>query len=73
MQHTRILSTIAMLGLVLSLNYTKAQSVNSERANGLYQPTVQAATDFMNQVLNNPEDRIFVEKFDVLPSATELW
>jgi VWFA-related protein len=45
---------------------------NSQRTSGLYQPAVQAATDFLNQVLTNPQDKIFVEKFDVLPDATQF-
>jgi Ca-activated chloride channel family protein len=45
---------------------------NSERKSGLYQPAIQAAMDFLNKVLASPEDRVFVERFDVLPEATEF-
>jgi VWFA-related protein len=47
-------------------------SSNSEGKSGLYQPAVQGAIDFLNKVLVTPEDKIFVEKFDVLPEATEF-
>jgi Ca-activated chloride channel family protein len=47
-------------------------SSNSESKSGLYQPAVQAAIDFLNKVLVTPEDKVFVEKFDVLPEATEF-
>ena len=47
-------------------------SSNSEGKSGLYQPTVQAAVDFLNKALVNPDDKVFVEKFDVVPEATEF-
>jgi Ca-activated chloride channel homolog len=47
-------------------------SSNSEGKSGLYQPTVQAAIDFLNKVLVTPEDQVFIEKFDVLPEATDF-
>jgi Ca-activated chloride channel homolog len=45
---------------------------NSERKSGLYQPAIQAAMGFLNKVLASPEDGVFVERFDVLPKATEF-
>ena len=43
---------------------------NSERPSSLYQAAVQAASEFLNQVLNSADDRVFIEKFDVAPNAT---
>jgi Ca-activated chloride channel family protein len=45
---------------------------NSERASGRYQAGVQAASDFLNQVLNGTDDKVFIEKFDAAPNATQF-
>ncbi len=45
---------------------------NSERGGGLYQAGVQAASDFLNQALNSTDDKVFIEKFDVVPNATQF-
>lgn len=47
-------------------------SSNSEGKSDLYQPAVRAAIDFLNKVLVTPEDQVFVEKFDILPEATDF-
>ncbi len=47
-------------------------SSKSEGKSGLYQPTVQAAIDFLNKVLVTTEDQVFIEKFDVLPESTDF-
>lgn len=45
---------------------------NSERDSALYIPGVHAAGDFLNQVLNGPEDRAFLETFDTVPKASRF-
>jgi Ca-activated chloride channel homolog len=56
---------ILRLGLVIDTS-------NSERTSSLYQMGIQAASDFLNQVLSRPDDRAFIEKFDVTPNATQF-
>jgi VWFA-related protein len=43
---------------------------NSERDSALYDPGVKATMHLLNQVLNGPEDRVFLETFDTVPSAS---
>lgn len=43
---------------------------NSERYSPLYRPGVHATSDFLKQVLNGPEDRVFIESFDTVPNAS---
>lgn len=43
---------------------------NSERFSALYQPGVKAISDFLKQVLERPEDRVFIESFDNVPNAS---
>jgi VWFA-related protein len=44
----------------------------SERTSTLYQPGLHAATDFLNQILKGPDDRVFVVKVTVIPEASEF-
>jgi len=44
----------------------------SERLSGLYQAEVEAASELLTHVLGGTEDRAFVEKFGVAPSATQF-
>ncbi len=43
---------------------------NSERFSALYRPGLHAASDFLQQVLNAPDDRVFIESFDNAPNAS---
>jgi Ca-activated chloride channel family protein len=43
---------------------------NSERVSALYIPGVHATRGLLNQVLNGPEDRVFLETFDTVPNAS---
>jgi VWFA-related protein len=44
----------------------------SQRSSELYQPGLRAATDFLNQTLKGPGDRVFVVKVTVTPEASEF-
>ena len=43
---------------------------NSERVSGLYIPGAHATWGLLNEVLNGPEDRVFLETFDTVPNAS---
>jgi len=43
---------------------------NSEKVSALYIPGAHAILDLLNQVLNGPEDRVFLETFDTVPNAS---
>jgi VWFA-related protein len=45
---------------------------NSERASTVFAATVRDAWDFLTRILNDKDDRVFVEKFHHLPDATPL-
>ncbi len=45
---------------------------NSERRSSLYAPAVQAAEELLYQVLSSSDDKVFVEKFDVIPDTTQF-
>lgn len=44
----------------------------SQRTSKLYQPGLRAATDFLNQILKSPDDRVFVVKVTAIPEASEF-
>ena len=45
---------------------------NSQRHNTLYKPGVMAATDFLNEILKGPEDKLFVVKVTMIPEASNF-
>jgi len=45
---------------------------SSEGRSGLHEPGAQAASDFLNQVLKGPEDRVFVVSFATTVNGTGL-
>ena len=44
----------------------------SERHSSLYKPEVLAASDFLKQIMQSPEDRLFVVKVTVLAEASDF-
>ena len=44
----------------------------SQRTSTLYQSGLRAAMDFLNQILNGPDDRVFVVKVTAIPEASEF-
>ncbi|HET9183461.1 MAG TPA: VWA domain-containing protein [Candidatus Angelobacter sp.] len=53
------------LGLVIDTS-------NSERFNRIYLPAVRSISELLEQTLKRPDDKVFVEKFDKSPAATEF-
>jgi Ca-activated chloride channel homolog len=67
----QILAIINRDDLPLRLGILIDQS-NSQRNNELYQAALSGVSDFANDMLHGPKDRLFIETFDVEPSATDF-